>query len=355
MNMTTALPATLAFILLSVFSTLSSASDGRIEINQASVEDAGGFPFTINEPGSYVLTGSLVVPAGTDGLILGAANISIDLNGFSIESSSSCPPDTCIAGAGEGIRRLSDLLGHGQQAMVHNGRVVGFANHCIRLGNYAQVSDLTILHCGQNGILVGRRSIVSRNTVSNTGLEALSIPADGIYSHNTLSRAGLAGGGEPTVSGGTATAGNFCDDGNCGWVDTRRRFYITFDSFSGGAALDACDAGFHMASMWELLDVTQLRFDAARSYGAGDRGEGPPNVFSGWIRTGQFAGSSSTPGQANCFAWDSAMDTHSGTYANLQDAWHPSDFSPGRDSRISGWYTGTSTCDTPRRVWCVED
>jgi hypothetical protein len=41
------------------------AVDGATLINQASVMAAGGFPYKITQPGSYKLSGNLVVPAGT--------------------------------------------------------------------------------------------------------------------------------------------------------------------------------------------------------------------------------------------------------------------------------------------------
>jgi len=60
------------------------AADGQILINQATVTAAGGFPYVISQPGSYKLSGNLVVPANTDGIHLLASNVTLDLNGFSI-------------------------------------------------------------------------------------------------------------------------------------------------------------------------------------------------------------------------------------------------------------------------------
>ncbi len=37
------------------------AADGVIEINQATVEANGGFPYVISKPGSYILSGNLTV------------------------------------------------------------------------------------------------------------------------------------------------------------------------------------------------------------------------------------------------------------------------------------------------------
>lgn len=46
-------------------------------------------PFTIATPGSYYLTGDLIVTGATDGVIINAPNVSLDLNGFSIRGTTS--------------------------------------------------------------------------------------------------------------------------------------------------------------------------------------------------------------------------------------------------------------------------
>ena len=60
------------------------AVDGVLEINDASVIGAGGYPFVIGTSASYILTGNLTPPAGSSGIVATAPNVEIDLNGFSI-------------------------------------------------------------------------------------------------------------------------------------------------------------------------------------------------------------------------------------------------------------------------------
>ncbi len=60
------------------------AVDGVILINQSTVMAAGGFPYTISQPGSYKLTGNLVVPNFVSGIQISASNVTLDLNGFTI-------------------------------------------------------------------------------------------------------------------------------------------------------------------------------------------------------------------------------------------------------------------------------
>jgi hypothetical protein len=49
----------------------AAAVDGVNEISQTSILAAGGFPYTISAPGSYVLTSDLAAPLGTGALVLG--------------------------------------------------------------------------------------------------------------------------------------------------------------------------------------------------------------------------------------------------------------------------------------------
>jgi hypothetical protein len=68
------------------------AVDGQVLINQAAVTAAGGFPYKITQPGSYKLSGNLVMntfPGGNYSgmdvaILINSSNVTLDLNGFSI-------------------------------------------------------------------------------------------------------------------------------------------------------------------------------------------------------------------------------------------------------------------------------
>lgn len=47
------------------------------------------FPITIGQRGSYYLTQSIDVPAGQDGVVVAASNVTLDLNGFAIQGGDS--------------------------------------------------------------------------------------------------------------------------------------------------------------------------------------------------------------------------------------------------------------------------
>ena len=60
------------------------AVDGQILINQATVNTAGGFPYTISNPGSYKLAGNLSPGSGHNGIEIAADHAAVDLSGFAI-------------------------------------------------------------------------------------------------------------------------------------------------------------------------------------------------------------------------------------------------------------------------------
>ena len=110
------------FIVLVLSLSVAWADNGVIEINQASVEASGGFPYTITEPGSYMLTGNLTVEDGdADGILIQTDNgVTLDLNGFVIEGNGS---------SGTGVsseKEEPDPLSHFRNIELRNGTVRGF-------------------------------------------------------------------------------------------------------------------------------------------------------------------------------------------------------------------------------------
>jgi hypothetical protein len=195
--------------------------------------------------------------------------------------------------------------------------------------------------------------VVTRSTINRTGEQGLQLATNSSFAHNSISETGLAGGGHPAVSGGTATAGNYCDDGSCGWADTRRRFYVTQDVHDGSQALSACAAGFHMASLWEILDPAQLQYDTALGQTSQDSGFGPPSRWAGWIRTGKPSNfGSGGAGGASCAGYSTAEGLL-GTTLYLTSFW---DVTVVPSELVAPWWRGnTSQCETERAVWCVQD
>jgi hypothetical protein len=125
-----------------------------------------------------------------------------------------------------------------------------------------------------------------------------------------------------------------------------RKFYLTQDVFLGSQALTACAKGYHMASLWEIFNVSTLSYDTKLGQATQDSGSGPP-VIAGWIRTAFLDDGTSTPGEGNCHTWTSAAPGDEGTLVNLAGAWQ----SPS--SVVAPWQASASLCSHALHVWCV--
>jgi hypothetical protein len=129
-----------------------------------------------------------------------------------------------------------------------------------------------------------------------------------------------------------------------------RRFYLTQSPFNGAQAPSACAAGYHMASLWEILDLSNLQYDTSIGFMRADSGFGPPTLAEGWVRTGAPLQNEDTPGIGSCLAYTTTNSNLFGTSVNL-----PQEFNSTQLTVISPWDSSTPTCDQQVRVWCVQD
>ena len=145
------------------------------------------------------------------------------------------------------------------------------------------------------------------------------------------------------VSASGSTAGQVLGSTGTGaaWVTPRpRRFYLAKVIASGANADTLCGAGFHFASIFELVDVGALRYDTTLGQTTADSGAGPP-TSAGWARSG--AGS----GPTNCNTWTDATAAVTGTLTQLS-----------RDpasQELGPWSVASGACSTLAPSWCVED
>jgi len=352
--METAMRLILTLLLLTL-ATPALAVDGVLEINQTcAVEtgcfagDAPGLPVQITQPGSYALTSDLNLPdfAETGGIELLADEVTIDLRGFAIRGSLTCLPGDCTAGLPFGVSPPL-LGGGGARTTVRNGMILGIPGLCLGLREKAHVESMLIAHCGGNGVVVGDQSIVVKNRVANIGQTGISSAGRSAASENVIALSGLRLTDRLNLAGMTETGGNLCDDGSCS-ANPQRLYYLTPEkTYNGAQAQDACEVGFHMASMWEILDPTVLRYDMTRGSTNDDVGSGPPSIDKGWIRTGSAPEPSGIPGRASCSGYTSTSGD--GTGASLEASWEPA------SSWVPWWKTSNETCDGDWRVWCVQD
>jgi hypothetical protein len=114
-----------------------------------------------------------------------------------------------------------------------------------------------------------------------------------------------------------------------------------------------------MASLWEIFDTSNLKYDTALGLVNNDAGSGPPTVFFGaghifsvgWIRTGGGDHSAGDAGQANCSGWTSDAAAGFGTAVGLTQLWSStSDVTP-----VSPWQAFALSCQGPQQVWCMQD
>jgi hypothetical protein len=130
-----------------------------------------------------------------------------------------------------------------------------------------------------------------------------------------------------------------------------RAFYLTQTTHTGGEALTACVAGYHMASLWEIFDPSNLRYESDLGRKNDDSGFGPPTELEGWIRTGGPSHGANVGGTGNCLAWTTGAGNFSGSLVRLTEHWND----PISLSRVNPWSPNATTCQFSNLVWCVQD
>jgi hypothetical protein len=155
---------------------LADANPGALEINQdcAAVGcfagDTGGFPVTITQPGSYILTSDLATSnVNLDAIDVRASPVDIDLNGHSIDGGGACSgtPATSCSGA-KGLNGIDAFVDINTPLVlhVHNGTVHGFANNGIFVaaGEGSVIEHVSAYENADNGVAVSGTSVGTPTT-----------------------------------------------------------------------------------------------------------------------------------------------------------------------------------------------
>jgi len=182
----------------------AEAVDGEILIDQAAVNaggitpgDSPGFPASLGRPGRYKLTSNLIVPSDANGIIVGANNITIDLNGFTIRSN---PPGAAQSGIW--------TLGGGQGVRVMNGTILGFGSWAILSapsGASTVVENMRLID-NFGGIATGPDARVFGNVIANSLLNGIACAFGCVIEQNVVTGNGTAAGGSASGRSGISIA-----------------------------------------------------------------------------------------------------------------------------------------------------
>lgn len=201
----------------------ASAVDGVIEINTAkalaggvTAGDTPGFPVTISESGSYRLTSNLTVGPDLSAIVVTASlNVTIDLNGFTIQGPTNCtgiPVTMCTPGG-----TVMGIDASARQAVtIRNGIVRGFPDRGINTGPAALIEDVVASSNGLNGIQVGNGSVVRSSRASQNGNDGIAGSALVVFDGNSSDSNG--GVGVRTSVSAVVTNNTSSSNGSAGFV-----------------------------------------------------------------------------------------------------------------------------------------
>ena len=160
---------------------------------------------------------------------------------------------------------------------------------------------------------------------------------------------------QATANTTNETVGTLQATVNEGAPTRAKMYYLTKNSFEGCNAITACDSGFHMASISEIQDPSNLQY-ANRSTAEylllvdGQR-LGPPSNRMGWVRSGVYPPSGFV---YDCEDFLERRGNHSGTTLSLND-WFEARIEQTASTPNMWWQAAHSPCSQPEPVWCVED
>lgn len=157
------------FDKLDTIQTLIEPGEARIPINEFTAPPSNSAPginaaaHRISQPGSYYLTGNLNVPSGKSGIMIAASDVTIDLNGYTINGA---------AGSFFGIQFIATNIGY-SNITVRNGSIRNCGNTGLNLYSTASagalIENISASNNGSYGIFVPDESrVVNCSAIANT-------------------------------------------------------------------------------------------------------------------------------------------------------------------------------------------
>jgi parallel beta-helix repeat protein len=219
------LSLSMLFCLLLVGSAISA---GLIDISYS--------PYTISQPGSYILVADLHTPQDLDCITIATSNVTIDLNGHTLFGAG-----TAVGTNGGGI-----YAGYNNNLTIKNGIVRDFRAHGIYIvggdnkimhvqaygnghdgianyNNNAVIQDCCSEYNLGNGIIGSNGSVIINNTVRGNGIIGILTGGGCIINGNSLyynTGHGIYAVGEGCIVKDNAAYGNGGDGINTGYANT---------------------------------------------------------------------------------------------------------------------------------------
>jgi parallel beta-helix repeat protein len=188
--MNTRITSVLCAAILACFTSTALAVDGVVLIDQKGATtgnitpgDEAGFPITISHSGSYRLTGNLTVPAHTNGIVIAANEVTIDLNGFR------------LTGGGE-AHGITDERVARRTIVIRNGTISNFVvGAAIELSSHqVEIEQIRAFNTAFGIRIRGSKGAVLRgNNVYNNNVGLLVETQGAIVTGNTASDNNAAG------------------------------------------------------------------------------------------------------------------------------------------------------------------
>ena len=186
--------------VISTYRTLTEV-EPRVPLTAATTPGDADSVFRISQSGSYYLTGNVTVPSAKNGVEIAAANVTLDLMGFTIRG---------LSGSFDGITASAAPSG---RFAVRNGAVTGPGGDGVDLdrpagGDGILVEGVDASGCGDAGIVAGDNAVISRCTARGNAGIGISIALGGVVDRCTASgnATGISVGAGSTVTASSALA-----------------------------------------------------------------------------------------------------------------------------------------------------
>ncbi|MBN1475129.1 right-handed parallel beta-helix repeat-containing protein [Candidatus Sumerlaeota bacterium] len=150
-------PAGSMVTLDEISTEIGSAQDPRTPIDT--------LPFNIIESGSYVLISDLTATGASAGILIGASDVDIDLNGFSLLGNST---------GTNGVEAMLATPEH-SNIVIHDGTIRDWTGKGISLGShdFVTLERVRVIGCGDDGAVLADHGSVIDCTLADNGFYGL--------------------------------------------------------------------------------------------------------------------------------------------------------------------------------------